>query len=65
MCYLLNWINFLFKNQNIKKTLEKGEKLEKSGNVVSPQKCEPCDGQCEGTKQNNNQQYNEIKVDLN
>ena len=40
--YLLKWIKFLVKKQNIKEILEKWQKiLEKSGNFVSPEKWEP------------------------
>ena len=44
--YLLKWIKFsVKKNKTLKKILEKWQKiLEKSGNFVSPEKWEPCDG---------------------
>ena len=43
MHFLVKWIKFSVKKQNIKKILEKWPKiLEKSGNFVSPEKWEPC-----------------------
>ena len=42
MYYLLKWIKFSIKKQNIKKILETwGKIVEKSGNFVSPEKWEP------------------------
>ena len=39
MYYLLKWVKFSVRKQNIKKILENGKKiLEKSGNFVSPGK---------------------------